>query len=61
TLALDAIVLLAAIEVEGVRFGFSVDANVSELRSSSAGFGAVEFSVAYTGQDDTKVVICPTF
>lgn len=61
SLALDAVVLLAAIEIDGVRFGLSLDANVSTLRSSSAGFGAFEISVAYTGQDDSKVVICPTF
>jgi len=57
----DAFVLLAAFEVDGVRFGLSFDANLSSLSRSTQGFGAFEISVSYTGQDDDSGVICPSF
>lgn len=58
---LDAIILLVAVEVEKVRFGISFDGNVSGLRPSTTGFGAFELSLAYTGRDESKIVLCPTF
>ncbi len=57
----DALVLLAAFEVDGVRFGLSFDGNLSPLSKSSHGFGAFELSLSYTGQDDDTGVICPSF
>jgi len=58
---LDALVVLAAFEIDGVRFGVSFDGNLSTLRNSSYGFGAFELSISYTGQDDDSGVVCPSF
>lgn len=57
----DALVVLAAFEIDGVRFGVSFDGNLSPLMKSSYGFGAFELSISYTGQDDDSGVVCPSF
>lgn len=57
----DALILLAAFEIDGTRFGVSFDGNLSPLINSSYGFGAFELSISYTGQDDDSGVVCPSF
>lgn len=59
---LDAIVGMFGIEVNHVLFGFSYDINLADIRSTMpVGRNAFEFSIAFLGNYDNEVILCPKF
>ena len=59
--ALDAVVGLVGLELGGVSFGLSYDANLNALNSYRQGQGAIEFSLTYIGSFDNEDLLCPKF
>lgn len=58
----DAAVAMFGIEVNHVLFGFSYDINLADTRSAiPVGRNAFEISVAFLGNYDNEVVLCPKF
>ncbi len=58
---LDAVVLLAGIEINNLVFGFSYDANISDLATYRQGQNAFELSVSFIGEYENDEVMCPKF
>ena len=48
----DALIISGMIEVSAYSFGFSYDANMSNLRPATNGRGGFEFSIRYTGDSN---------
>jgi len=57
----DAIYGSIGLEYANVLFGFSYDANLNDLSSSRTGQGAFEISIAYLGEYENEVILCPKF
>ncbi len=57
----DAIVGMVGIEYSNVLFGFSYDASLNDLNNSKLGQGAFEISIAYLGNYDNDLILCPKF
>jgi type IX secretion system PorP/SprF family membrane protein len=59
----DAIIPLVGIEFTNLKFGFSYDISISDVRKANGGKGGFELSIAYTGcvQTQKKVTHCPKF
>ncbi len=58
---LDAIIVLAGLEIENVLFGLSYDTNLNSIAKYSTFHGALEFSVMYLGEYENETILCPTF
>lgn len=62
SLATDAAIITAVLELERLQFGLSYDITVNDLQLSNNGRGAFEISVIYTQPAKTRYrVDCPTF
>jgi type IX secretion system PorP/SprF family membrane protein len=59
SISLDAIVLMAGIEINAVVVGLSYDLNLSNI--STARQGAFELSITYLGESDDDSIMCPKF
>lgn len=57
----SAFYLMAAYELEGLLIGLSHDISTTRLGSISAGRGAFELSISFTGLYDNEDSLCPTF
>jgi type IX secretion system PorP/SprF family membrane protein len=57
----DAIVFLAGVEVQNFLLGMSYDVNLADLSSTKLGQSTFEISVAYLGEYDNDLIICPKF
>jgi type IX secretion system PorP/SprF family membrane protein len=58
---LDAAVVMAGFEINGILVGLSYDINIRSARQYNQGQGAFEVSVAYLGEYDNEEIICPKF
>lgn len=58
---LDAVVLMAGIEMNNVLLGLSYDANLNDLTTTRQGQGAFEVSIAYLGNYENEEILCPKF
>lgn len=61
TVFADAAVFLAGVEYQNFLVGFSYDANLSDLANSRNGQSTFEISVAYLGEYENDLVVCPKF
>jgi type IX secretion system PorP/SprF family membrane protein len=61
SMALDAIVMLAGLEYQGLMIGFSYDLNTVDLSNTRGQRTAFEISVSYIGEYEDEAIICPTF
>ncbi len=59
--SVDAVVGLVGLEIGGVSFGLSYDANLNSLSTYKQGQGAIEFSLTYIGSFDNEDLLCPKF
>ncbi|KAA3623258.1 MAG: type IX secretion system membrane protein PorP/SprF [Bacteroidetes bacterium] len=57
----DAVVFLAGIEYQNFLVGLSYDANISDLSNASQGRSTFEISLAYLGNYENDLVVCPKF
>jgi len=55
----DAVVAMLGLELNNVLFGFSYDLNMDRVASSSR--RVFEFSIAYLGEYEDEVILCPKF
>ncbi len=60
-LELDAIVIMAGIELEGVLIGFSYDASIGDIATYRQGQNSFELSVSYIGSFENDNILCPSF
>lgn len=58
---LDALVILAAIELGSVQIGLSYDARFDDLSTFQQGQNAFEISVSYIGSFENNDILCPSF
>jgi type IX secretion system PorP/SprF family membrane protein len=58
---LETVVGMIGLELNNVLLGFSYDANLGSLMNDRIGMGAFELSVAYLGNYQNEVVLCPKF
>ncbi len=64
--ASDAIIPIVKLDLHPISFGFSYDANISNLKTISQGRGGVEISLSYIGyfdkyQSSKFIPLCPKF
>lgn len=57
----DALVILAAIELNGVHIGLSYDLSFDDLATFQQGQNAFEISVSYIGSFENDDILCPSF
>jgi type IX secretion system PorP/SprF family membrane protein len=57
---MDAIILLAGLEIDNVIIGLSYDSNINGFKYGKVQ-GAFELSVTYLGEYENESVLCPTF
>lgn len=57
---LDALVLMAGFEYNGLLLGFSYDANIQDLSSVRAR-NAYEVSIIYIGEYENETILCPSW
>ncbi len=60
SLQLDALVLLAGFEYNGLLIGFSYDANLQDIAATRSR-NAYEFSIIYIGEYENDTLLCPTW
>lgn len=60
-LELDAIVLMAAVELDGVLIGFSYDASINDISTYREGQNSFELSISYIGSFENDNILCPNF
>lgn len=58
---MDAVVLMAGIEINNFLLGLSYDANLKSLNTGGRNQGSFELSVAYLGEYEDDTVLCPKF
>ncbi|HHB79604.1 MAG TPA: type IX secretion system membrane protein PorP/SprF [Saprospiraceae bacterium] len=58
---LDAVVLMAGIEINNLVMGLSYDANISDLTTYRQGQNAFELSLVFIGEYENDEVMCPKF
>ncbi len=58
---LESVIGMAGIEFNNFLFGFSYDANVMDFSAGANRRSAFEISIAYLGNYDNDLVICPKF
>ncbi len=58
---LSEVVALVGIEFNRVLFGFSYDFNLDDLSNTNLGQRTLEFSVAYLGEYQEDLILCPKF
>ncbi len=61
TVFLDAVVLMAGVEVGNLLLGLSYDANISDLTTYRQGQNAFELSLGFIGEYENDEVMCPKF
>ncbi len=61
SLQLESAIAMTGIEFKNFLFGFSYDANLSDINVMNNRRSAFEFSIAYLGDYDTETVLCPKF
>ncbi len=59
--AIDALVLIAAVERERYKIGFSYDATLDDLQNEREGQGAFELTLSITGDYEEEALHCPEF
>ena len=59
--SLDAIVAMVGIEYNSFLLGISYDARMNALGTQRQRGGAIEISIAYLGEYEDEVVLCPKF
>ena len=52
---------MVGLEYENVLLGFSYDANISTFTATGTRRNAFEVSVAYLGEYENELVLCPKF
>jgi len=57
----DSVIGMVGIEYNHFLIGLSYDANLTSFSQSNNGQGAIELSVAYLGEFENEVVLCPKF
>lgn len=60
-LGVDALIVMAGLEMGGVVVGLSYDANLADLTTYQQGQGAFELSIKYFGEYDNETILCPKF
>lgn len=58
---MDAVVIMAAIELGAVQIGLSYDASFDDLSRFQQGQNAIELSVSFVGSFENENIFCPSF
>ncbi|MEM8527833.1 MAG: PorP/SprF family type IX secretion system membrane protein [Bacteroidota bacterium] len=58
---LETAILMVGFETDNVLFGLSYDLSLSAVQATGTGQGVFEFSIAYLGNYDNELVLCPKF
>ena len=58
---LDAIIMMVGLEHSNFLLGMSYDMDMSGINTASSRLGAFEISIAYLGNYDNELILCPKF